>query len=229
MLIHQIEMQEFDGAPQFRTDADQFLALVARAQQIAFAHLIGHRFDHVLRKDGACRLLQHRGRDVGGQDGEFPSARDRGGEIGQHHRQRVGFGADRAGRAPDLIGTAGSGPVGGGFRQAAIGQIGEMAGFAVEIGLVGGDRVDQMHRFGVETALLEHHPAVIAEIGAAQGPRAPPEPPLDHGLLAGRHLDAGGALDEFGHASEIGTPEQVDIIALIGHRRPRFRRAARDN
>ena len=84
--------------------------------------------------------------------------------IGQHHGERVGFGADRARRAPDLQGRAGPGRRLS-TRHGVSRQKTEMARLAEEIGLVGGDGIDQLHGFGVEAGLLEHQPQYSFEVG----------------------------------------------------------------
>ena len=88
------------SAAQFGDDADQRFRLVAAAQHVARAQLRRHRGGGRRRVDAARRHLQHLGAQIGAEDRHARRRGQLAPQLGQHHRQRIGLGAGRAGGAP---------------------------------------------------------------------------------------------------------------------------------
>ena len=91
-----------------------------------------------------------------------------------------------------------------------------MGGFAEELGLVGGDRVDQVDGLVLEAVLLEQIVAIGVNVVDLHGAHAAAQAPLQHGALVGRHLDAAVVLDERREALEIPGAELFVLGRLQG-------------
>ena len=180
------------------------------AQQISPAHVDRNRCDHRLREDRGGGGLEHAGGDVGRHDADAEAAVPVA-DLVHDHGQGVGFGADRAGRAPDLDQRVAAGPA---LRQQArqrdVGQELEMVGFAKELGLVGRHEIDQMDRLGLQSAFIEQKTAVFGKI--AKPDRADPfaQAALDHGLFGRGHLYATVVMDKLGQPPKILRAKAVD-------------------
>ncbi len=84
-----------------------------------------------------------------------------------------------------------------------------MGGLAEEVGLVGGDRVDQVQPLAGQVVALENELAIGVDAALAGGAHAAAQPALQHGDLALGHLDAGIAVDEAGEPAEIAPAQPV--------------------
>ena len=192
MAVHQVQLGKADGGAQIGVDAHFLGRGVLRLHDVGGAHLMGDRADHIARINPAPGGFQHVGIDVGRQNAIL-EPRVVGGIGIQHHRQRIGLCPCRTGGAPRpdrQVGPRGK------FGQDLLRQTVEMQWFAKEIGLVGGQRIDQMRQFTGDFPLGEHISAIIIQPQIAQRPRPPPQPPLDHGAFGRGQLDPAVIADQ---------------------------------
>jgi hypothetical protein len=68
----------------------------------------------------------------------------------------------------------------------------------------------RVHRFSAQSVALEQHVAVIHQIGRTGVAHAMAQSALQHGDLAGGHLDAAVILDEIRQSAEIRLPQAFD-------------------
>ncbi len=106
----------------------------------------------------------------------------------------------------------------GELRHRDIAQEVEMARLAEEVGLVGGDAVDQMDELVVETIVLEEQLGIGCQVTQAERTHAPAQAAFDHGALGERQLDADAALDDLGDGSEMLVAETIMGFRLRCHR-----------
>ncbi len=83
----------------------------------------------------------------------------------------------------------------------------EMPRLAEEIGLVGGDGVDQMDQLGLMAVGRKHVIAVVGEGRDVQLAQAPADADLHHGLFLGVQVDAGFVIDQVAKPVEIRVGE----------------------
>ena len=92
-----------------------------------------------------------------------------------------------------------------------------MFGLAEEIGLVGGDGVDEIGQFGFEPALPEKMGAIGRKAGHTQNPHSAAQSPFHHQAFGGRELDADLTADQRRDALKIGFAEAVVFIDIVGN------------
>ena len=93
-------------------------------------------------------------------------------------------------------------------------QEGEVLGLAEEIGLVGGDGVDEIGPLVLEAVVAEQIGAIGVEAGKAQLTHAPAQATFDHQEFGGRQLDADLGADQRGNAAEIGGIEMIVDVGV---------------
>src|SRR5689334_14167276 len=108
-----------------------------------------------------------------------------------------------------------------------------MARFAEEIGLVGGDHINQMNDFVALSVRTENKIGVFLETPDSEGFEAFLETGLQHGLLGRRHLDANLVIDECAEPVKLPIPEECRdrmcvcrVCPMICHVIPRLAYAA---
>jgi len=131
------------------------------------------------------------------------------GMVLHDHGHSVGLSAGGAGRAPGAHRPAGAGRD---RRQRRPAHEVEVAGLAEEVGLVGGDDVDQVDGLGLQAVLPEQVAAVVVEAEKTRLAHPLAQPALEHGALAGRHLDAAVVVDELGETLEVPLCEAVLLM-----------------
>ena len=78
-----------------------------------------------------------------------------------------------------------------------------MEGFAKEVGLVGGDHVDEVNDLVAVAPWTQKVGAVGGVAVHAQGAQTSAQARLQQHFLGWRHADAGRALDEIGQSGEL--------------------------
>lgn len=91
-----------------------------------------------------------------------------------------------------------------------------MLGLAKEIGLVGGDRVQQMLALRHQIVAVEQPTAIIAQAAMAVRPYATTQPPFDHRDLHRWQTDTAFAVHIGGDSIEIAALKRVGRVQLTG-------------
>ena len=182
------------------------LALQAEALQVGRRH----HARPVHRIQPAAGRFHHRGGQVGADD--LP--RRMGQLLAQQHGRAVGLFARRAGRAPHIELLA------GGHQGQAVGQVVVVLGLAEEVGLVGGQPVDQLgHLLRGRTAAQQ-----LVDIGfqvglAGLGGHAL-QPAGDQRMLGLGELDARDTVEQPGHGVEGAVGQGFHQGAPVTRARP---------
>ncbi len=92
----------------------------------------------------------------------------------------------------------------------------EVLGLAEEVGLVGGDDVDQMRQFGLHSVTAEQVSAVKIEVLQLQCTQTAAKPAFHHQPLARRQADAHLPADQVGNAVEVGRGKAVFLCGAAG-------------
>ena len=147
-----------------------------------------------LAVDARLRLLQHLGREVGGDNVDAP-ARDGVAHLPEADRERIRLLAGRGGGAPDA-----DTPLRRARRQQRrhdhVAEIFERGLVAEEERLVGGHRLDHFdgERLRVRAVKVRHQ---FGEPGKAGLARQRQQPALDQVLLVARQIESGAILQKF--------------------------------
>ena len=187
VIVEQVEGAEVDLLAQRQRDARQPLLLAEALLEVAAQQRQRHVGDLGHRIDAGPGLRQRLGRDVGGEQADRVVA-----GLVQPHQDRVGLLAGRARRRPAVEDAARAARP---QLRRVLGEEVEVPRLAEEVGVVGGDRVEQRrHRLAGSVGLH------VGEVGGEAGEAAAAHPllqPRRHQLaLAAVQRDAAALVDQ---------------------------------
>src|SRR6266545_870431 len=190
-VLQQVERLELDHGADVGGDLPAFADL----REILDQQLDRQPALHLeLAVEAGLGLLQHLGREIGGEDVETPS-RQRLVELLEAHRQRIGLLAGRSGGAPDadaLLRRARRHQ----SRHDGVAEMLERNLVAEEERLVGHHRLDHLDHEGLGV----RSPQTLHQLGQAAKPglaRQRQKPALDQILLVGRQHEPGPLPQQF--------------------------------